>query len=436
MHTKISGLSLQVLFLGMYKILLDFVFLKAYYDIYAYMIGGSYEWEPVKYLISMISLAFFLFLTYVCYSGDNSIQKIIITFFMVICIIPMLSVYAFLSYVKTSSIIYPVLFWILMLLCITRKDWLARRTRRIAIPSVKQASMGLLIICAFWGLLCWVWAGFPVLLSLSDSTATRIALRVNRMPTLLGYVFVILGGVIFPYLFARYLDASKRVLAIISMGIGFLLYSINGMKTWLFLYAFIVGMYFLCGSRKGDVQKMCNSIVLVICALLVVCVASYILGGVDLLSQFGRVFCIPSSIGFKSINFFGQADNPYLFLRESILRSFFESPYPGGSDFYMNHGSEITINSGRANNGLWGDAYRNFGIIGILIYPFFISRCLASVARSVNHKSLRFQIIIVFLAIWNAVNLSFFTWLITGGVIALLIFNDFFASEDLKEKQT
>ena len=94
------------------------------------------------------------------------------------------------------------------------------------------------------------------------------------------------------------------------------------------------------------------------------------------------------------------------------------------------------MSSGRANNGLWGDAFRNFGIVGTMIYPFFISRVLASVARSVNHKNFRFQIIVVFLAIWNAVNVSFFTWLITGGIVVLLIFSDFFSCEDLKDMQS
>ena len=153
-------------------------------------------------------------------------------------------------------------------------------------------------------------------------------------------------------------------------------------------------------------------------------------GGVDLLSQSGRIFCIPNSIGFRSINFFGQEENPYLFLRESILRHFLESPYPGGSDFYMIHGANITTSSGRANNGLWGDAFRNFGIIGILVYPLLISKVLACVMRTVIHKSLRFQIVVAFLTIWNAVNVSFFTWLITGGIVVLLIFSKFFAGED------
>ena len=418
----------------MYKILLDFVFLKVYYGVYSYMINGSYVWNSVKYFFSSLFFFVFLGLAYLCSLKNDPIKNIVIILLMVICIIPMLSVYAFLSYVETFTIIYPVLFWGLLFWYINGKKWLKRRTIRIVFPSIKHASIVLLILCSFLGLICWAWAGFPILLSLSASTEARISLRENSMPAILGYIFVLLGGVIFPYLFARYLDKKNCFYAVCAIVIGFLLYSINGMKTWLFLYLFIIGIYILCKLVKGDVQKVCNFIVLIICALLVLCVAVYALwGGRDLLSQFGRVFCIPSGIGFKSINFFRQPDNPYLFLRESILRNIFESPYPGGSDFYINYGSEITISSGRANNGLWGDAFRNFGIAGILIYPFFISRVLASIARSVKHKRFRFQIIVIFQAIWNAVNVSFFTWLVTGGIIVLLILRDFFSGEDLNE---
>lgn len=431
MHITVPKQSIQILLLIAYKFLLDFVFLKVYYYVYAYMTGGTYEWNPVKYLISVSCFCIFLILSYVSLSNKEPIQQVIVTLFMVICIVPMLSVYAFLSSVTVLSVIYPVIFWILMIMCITRRNWMRRRVRIIAIPSIRPASISLLVICVLLGLICWAWAGFPILLSLSDSTATRIALRENSMPTLLSYIFNLLGGVVFPYFFVRFLDGQKRVYAIVSIVVGFLLYSVNGMKTWLFLYAFIGGVFFLCKIMKGDVQKVCGYMVLIICLLLVLCVTIYFIGGgVDLLSQSGRIFCIPNSIGFRSINFFGQEENPYLFLRESILRHFLESPYPGGSDFYMIHGANITTSSGRANNGLWGDAFRNFGIIGILVYPLLISKVLACVMRTVIHKSLRFQIVVAFLTIWNAVNVSFFTWLITGGIVVLLIFSKFFAGED------
>lgn len=279
MQTKTSGIPLHVLLLSIYKLLLDFVFLKVYYDIYAYMLNGSYEWDSIKYFISTTIFIVFLFLTNISLTEKSSMQRIVLTLFMVVCIVPMLSVYAFLSYVTIFSIFYPFMFWTILILCITRSNWLTRQKMRIVIPPIKHASVGILVVCIVLGLICWSWADFPILLSLSDSTVSRIALREHSMPTLLGYVFVILGGVIFPYLFARYLDAKKRILAIISFGIGFLLYSVNGMKTWLFLYIFILGIYFLCGLLKADLQKVCNFIILIICFLLVFCIFVYICGG-------------------------------------------------------------------------------------------------------------------------------------------------------------
>lgn len=98
MHTKTPGMSLYVLLLIIYKFLLDFVFLKVYYSVYAYLINGTYEWNPIKYLISVVFFGVFLLLTY-ANPTENSIQRVVVTLFMVICIVPMLSVYAFLSYV-------------------------------------------------------------------------------------------------------------------------------------------------------------------------------------------------------------------------------------------------------------------------------------------------------------------------------------------------
>lgn len=242
---------------------------------------------------------------------------------------------------------------------------------------------------------------------------------------------MLLGGVLLPFLFARYLDSKKYFSAVIAIFLGYLLFSVNGMKTWLFLYLFVIAVFILCRIFKNNLTLFFSFLPIFICLLLLFCVLIYSRhGSVAFLSLFGRVFCIPSGIGFKSINFFSKSENPFLFLRESILRHFFETPYPGGSDFYMKYGSDITVSSGRSNNGLWGDAFRNFGLLGIVFYPFFISLILSWIQKSVRDKSPRLQIIVIFLMIWNAVNTSFFTWLLTGGVVILLVVNAFLNAED------
>lgn len=431
MKKVVSNWALQSILLLTYKALLDFLFLRVYYTVFSYMTGAAYMWNVDKFIISNIVFAFFVLINFYVSNDSERIQNVIIVMLMVICIVPMLSVYGFVNYVSVEAILYPSIFWGIMILVIGKSNINIHKSSRYRIVAIKQASIGTLGLCSLGGLICWAWAGFPILVSLSDSTAQRLALRASRMPSLLGYVFMLLGGVLFPYLFARFLDAKKYLYAVISLIVGFLLYSINGMKTWLFMYIFVIALYGLCYWQKDNIRKICISIIVVLCFLLLFCVVAYWkLGIADFLSQFGRVFCIPNGIGFRSISFFSDSSHPYLYLRESILRHFFETPYPGGSDFYLDYGANSTITSARSNNGLWGDAFRNFGIFGVIIYPFFISRILILVNRTINTKNVRFQIFVVFLMIWNSVNVSFFTWLLTGGVIVVLIVNGFFINED------
>ena len=119
------------------------------------------------------------------------------------------------------------------------------------------------------------------------------------MPTILGYVFMLLGGVIVPYLFARFLNEKKIFYSILTFISGFLLFSINGMKTWIFLYLFVIALFILCDLLKNNIKLICFNIIIGLMILLVFCVVVYYkFGVIDFLSQFGRIFCIPNGIGF------------------------------------------------------------------------------------------------------------------------------------------
>ena len=436
MRQKLQTWSIYSILMLIYKCLFDFVFLPVYYTVFSYMTGATYMFSSGKFFLSWIS--FIVLMLYAIDLFDKlDIYSPVITILYTICIIPMLSVYAFVSLVTIDEIIYPMIFWCILLGYIKRKKRLSngKEVNVIKIPSLKPASKGILIICTVGTLICWVWAGFPILVSLSDSTAQRIALRANSMPTLLGYVFMLLGGVILPYLFARFLNEKKVLYTFISLVCGFLLYSINGMKTWIFLYLFAFALVVLCDLSKNNVKRICYAIVIGLCFLLIICVVFYMKAGItDFLSQFGRIFCIPNGIGFRSITFFKK--NEVLLLRESILRHIFETPYPGGSDFFIDYGANRTLTSARSNNGLWGDAFRNFGLLGTIIYPVLIGKILDVIRISLNRLNLKFQIFVMFLMVWNSVNISFFTWLLTGGVIIVYVLNSFFAKEDLKYRTT
>lgn len=408
--------------LVIYKCLLDFVFLPVYYRVFSYMTGAQYQFSEYKYLVSWFILIAFLFVL-LSFFSEEKVYTVVVAIVLGVCVIPMLSVYAFVDYVDVAEIIYPMIYWsivILFFLRYTKNENIYRQ--RIRFPRIKNGESVIFFAVVILGLGCWIWAGAPILTSLSDSITQRLALRENSMPTILGYVFILSGGVIIPYYFGRYLDKRKIAKATFAFIIGYLLYSVNGLKTWLFLYLVAIAIYILCGFFKDNPVAISCTIIGGLCVVLLICVGIFVVWGkIDFISQFGRVVCIPNGIGFKSINFFKQ--NELLYLRESLLKNIFQTPYVGGSDFYIDYGSASTITSSRSNNGLWGDAYRNFGLLGMFVYSIGFAKTIDIVRNSLTGMSYRFTIFILFLCIWNAVNVPLFTWLLTGGVIVLVVLN-------------
>ena len=52
--------------------------------------------------------------------------------------------------------------------------------------------------------------------------------------------------------------------------------------------------------------------------------------------------------------------------------------------------------------------------------------------NSLKYNDLKFKTFVMFLVIWNSINVSFFTWILTGGVIIIFILNNFFKKRRFK----
>ncbi len=415
--------AIEFVFLCIYKYLFDFVFIKRYLDIYGYMYNRAYYmFNSDKFIISLVLFGMFALLLLKYTKQEKNTYIVLIRFAYLICIIPMLSVYAFYSNCEEKDFLAPSLFWFIFVIVFKLGFKKKEDTYKsiMNLPSVKNIDWFVLLMCGIMAIAIWFIAGKPLVFTLNEALEQRMQLRMNALPTLINYVFFFLGSAVFPYLFAKYMDRQDYIKGILSLAFGILLFMVNGMKTWLFLYL----LYFLVKGINKLIKSETYSFVLMLefGAILLIILSEILykkFNSTDILAQAGRVIIVPNNIGFINVRFFRE--NEILYLRESILRLFAKSPYVNGSDFYINFGASSTVTSARANNGLWGDAFKNFGYPGILFYPLMYLVTFKIVDNNGRDLSNDLRIFVLYLIFWTAVNVSFFTWLLTGGVIVIII---------------
>lgn len=425
MNKQVRNWLCEITALSIYKFFFEFVFLQRYMSYFSYAYNNySYNFIPSKWGLSIVLFGIFCFALLFTRENDNPMYLYVIRFVYTICFIPMLSVYAFFDGINDIDIIYPTVFLAIFLLMLGRyaRQGEVEKKQIIQMPRILYINTVLLAACGIIAVAIWVWSGRPVFFSLSYTLEQRLQLRANAMPTIIAYLFMFLGSTVFPYLFAKYIDERKYLYSIASFVCGILLFFINGMKTWLFLYLFYFGIAaILIAGRKKVFRTYLLIDIMMIMLLIVSVFALDRFKIIDLVSQIARVTVVPNDIGFTFVDFFKKSENPFLFLRESILRGLFNTPYANGSDFFVTNGANASLSSARANNGLWGDAFRNFGVIGIIVYPFLIAKMFNIVEINSRHMKPSLRLFALFMILWSSINTSFFTWLLTGGVFVIII---------------
>ena len=98
-----------------YKNSLNFFFLPTYYKVFSYLSGANYKFDFVKFLLSYVAFIIIIVLIFKLFSKK---EELFLIFIITSCIsiIPMLSIYAFIDYVAINSIIFPLLFWSILII--------------------------------------------------------------------------------------------------------------------------------------------------------------------------------------------------------------------------------------------------------------------------------------------------------------------------------
>jgi oligosaccharide repeat unit polymerase len=225
----------------------------------------------------------------------------------------------------------------------------------------------LIIIVAF----SYSYNGLRINLDLSDVYEMRMQSRELGIPEFMNYIMPWAGNVVFPIIIIKMFIDKKYVKASVFIVAVLLLFSITGIKTWLFvLITSLIWVLFIKG--KDFIFKLP---VLLFLINVVTYFEVVILKSSFFINHFiRRVFFITSLTNYNYLDFF--TDNPKLLLTDSALgwikRFGFVGPYDNepisrliGRIYYNN----INMN---ASSGTIADAYANFGWLGILIYPFLL----------------------------------------------------------------
>ena len=285
---------------------------------------------------------------------------------------------------STTFLIFSIVYWIfiiifLRLICGEKSHW-----RAVKEPPyrLKKDYLGFFILAvAFvlvglffaWGMI----SGFQISFDLTDATELRMA---SREALYSGWMtrFVHFSACIVIPLGASYFIMKKSVSGVAIMTLlEIVAYSVAGTKTYLFTFVVCCILSVMIKKDRGFsffiyVPLFLGAVVLLSCIL-------YMLGSDFLMNYVTRRVILTTSFNnWQYIEFFFDNDKLYMLNGAlSFLTSFgIEFPY-NETNFSSYMGGWIYGDTNtNASNGMIGDAYANFGLVGLVLFPFLLMAAL------------------------------------------------------------
>lgn len=271
-----------------------------------------------------------------------------------------------------------------------------------------------IVLCVNIFFISWKFAGFRLQLDLMQVYDIRAEARGYIPPSKLNAYLSTFADNLLPIILVYFLHIKKNIFALLIGLIIFLNFGISGTKQVILLLMFaLIGFYIF------KTLKVSNYFIWGFNGLLLIGLAEFVIlktWFLTVLSTY-RVFFIPAKLHYVYYNFFSQNELDYF--RQSFLKIFFESPYKENIGFLMGY-EDIGDFGARANNGLFTDAYYNFGMIGVFIFPIIVVVILKILDGSVSGLSEKFLFIITVSTSFVLLGLPFSTALFSAGIIPLV----------------
>lgn len=406
---------LELLLLVIYKFILELHYLYGS-AIYFNYLGVYKNFNLGKSIISYIC---FLYIYFLSNRIKDKYVKIVYRFFLLFMIIPSISLFALVDY-SYSYFVIVLLYWTIMcLLFIFLGRVLSKihTTEKLYMENSSMINNMLLLISI--GATIYLFGkyyrgGFSSILLTYD---TRAYFR-TRSSSLDTYLINWIGVVLLPWNFGISLNHKKWGRSLLSIVLAVMLFFCDGQKAWLFYYPILGIIIFLCKKFGIDVMYKC-----IVCIAIFGVVLSTVLylfsGDIIIASLVDRIFLTQSEVTYFYLDYFKEGN--YMLLSESIFRHFINNRQSESIPVIIAKRYFSLARYHSATIGFLGDAYANFGIIGVILYPVLISFSMFFNVSLWKNLSLEMGACLSFIFFYELDNLPYFTFLLTGGNILFII---------------
>lgn len=195
-----------------------------------------------------------------------------------------------------------------------------------------------------------------------------------------------------------------------------LLFGMTGHKSFLLAPFLAIGVYLIWQRR--------NAIALVIIGAFLLALASYscvlITGNEFVPSLFvRRLFFVPARLHVLYYDFFSQPGHPFYMLSDSILRGIIKNPYAMPMPRVI--GLHYWEKEFWPDVGYLGDAYGNFGVLGMLLFSAILGVMLRIVDSVGSHLEPRFVAAAITMPAMALAESALFTSMLTHGLIPAVL---------------
>lgn len=439
----LEGNRKKIILLVIWKCLMDYMYGAIITDVFAYM-NNIAHYNYYKLLISWI-----LFFLFFLISGllSEGMLKFSYTFLFMFSLVPSLTVW----WVRDDNnlcMILILLYW----MCwggfsiivertrlgdskiFLRRQWYSETLDIKAKNKVKNnigfiisAFMACLVLVLFFS---YKYGAGRLFISLGSVYKYRQVMG-NAMSSFESYVFNWLPSIIMPFILMYFLIYKHFVGAIAICLLISMCYSVYGNKAMLFMLPLTVGITIIhkVNLKKYLINYLLFGMNLITLFSCIVYHAGITRWGVALVD---RISTGISTGHFYYYDFFQKHE--FLYLRQSVFRLFMKSPYNQAIGVIIGSHPDYnsTGNTNNFNNGVFSDAYANFGVVGVILFPILFVLSIRIFEKVLMEIDESYKYLILCWLLLYCMSIGYFQWLLSGGFIISIIFMQLYRKSRIK----